>query len=375
MRESQQSRANNADVVTCEKPGISACEPAVLSPNRADWPLVTVIVPILNEAGFIETCLTSILRNDYPAERMEILVVDGMSTDGTRDAVARMAAEDSRVRLLDNPQRVPSFALNRGIREARGSIIVRIDGHAEVAGDFLLNSVKTLIARPECWVVGGAIETVSETFVGRTIAAAMSTPVGVGNAMFRMPGYEGYVDTIAFGAHWRWVFDRIGLFDEEIARNQDDEFNARLINAGGKIFMTQSIRSRYFPRSSLRKLWRQYFQYGFWRIRTIQKLGKPATPRQVAPLLFVSGMIVLGVASLVWSPMAYLWAAYLLAYGLGLVVGACQVARKAGVGSGLLSPVVFAILHFAYGLGSLQGIWVFSIRRRSVGAAESSLSR
>ncbi len=338
-------------------------------------PLVSIVLPILNEAEFIERCLRSLLDNDYPPDRMELLVVDGMSSDGTREIVARMAASDPRIRLLDNPARIQCCAMNIGIRAARGDIITRVDGHAEVAADFIRNSVRVLEEHPECWCVGGPIETVSDSFVGRTIAAAMSTPVGVGNAMFRLAGYEGYVDTIAFGSHWRWVFDRAGLFDEEMVRNEDDEFSARMIRAGGRIYMSQSIRSRYFPRSSLRKLWRQYFQYGFWRIRTIQKAGRPATFRQVVPLLFVSGLIALLVGAAIWSPLRWVLAAYVGLYAAGLLAGSVQVARRAGWKSFFLAPAVFAILHFAYGLGSLKGIWVFHVLRREGSATESTLTR
>lgn len=327
-------------------------------------PFVTVILPVRNEADFIARCLQSLQASDYPADRMEFLVVDGMSDDATRTIVQEIAARDPRVRLLDNPERIAPHAMNRGVRAARGAIIIRVDGHAEVEPDFVRQSVAVLQVHPECWCVGGPIQTINADFVGQTIAAAMSTPVGVGNAMFRLGNYEGYVDTIAFGAYWRWAFDKAGMFDEELVRNQDDEFNARLIQRGGKIFMSQCIRSRYYPRTSLRKLWRQYYQYGFWRIRTIQKLGKPASLRQLAPLLLVAGMGVLALAALVWGPARWLFAGTVALYLLGLLVGAVQVARRAGLRSFLLAPIVFILLHWGYGLGSLKGVLWFVILRR-----------
>ncbi len=357
---------------SAHRTGMTAMQNAT---NSSDWPMVTVVLPILNEAPFIERCVGSLTGGDYPRDRLEILVVDGMSTDGTREIVARLAAQDDRIRLLDNPRRYQACAMNIGIRAARGEIITRVDGHAEVAPDFLRNSVRVLKDHPECWCVGGAIETVSDTFVGRTIAAAMSTPVGVGNAMFRLAGYEGYVDTVAFGSHWKWIFDKTGLFDEEMVRNEDDEFSARMLRSGGRIFMSQSIHSRYFPRSSLRRLWRQYFQYGFWRIRTIQKARKPATFRQIVPLLFVTGFLVLLGAAVCWPPARWAFGAYAGLYACGLLAGAAQVARRVGAAGFVLAPVVFAILHFAYGLGSLKGIWSFVILRRGAGARESALTR
>ena len=188
----------------------------------------------------------------------------------------------------------------------------------------------------------------------------MSCPVGVGNSRFRTGGYEGYVDTLAFGAYWKWAFEKAGMFDEELVRNQDDELNARIIEQGGKIYLSQSIRSRYFPRASLKKLWKQYYQYGVWRIRTLQKRGR-ASLRYMIPMFFVvaAGIALLsGIMSPTLRPLAIcFWAAYIAA----LITGAVMVGRREGFRGFLLSPVVFSILHFSYGLGSLFGIYWFAL--------------
>jgi len=327
-------------------------------------PLVSIILPIRNEADFIERCLESIRACDYPPDRLEIIVVDGMSDDGTREIVRRLAAADGRIRLLDNPYRIVPHAMNRGIRESTGEIIIRVDGHATVPANFIGQNVAELREHPEAWCVGGPVETVNTTCVGRAIAGAMTSPVGVGNAMFRLGNFEGYVDTLAFGAYHRWVFDKIGLFDEELVRNQDDELNLRVILGDGKIFMTPRIHSQYFPRTSLRKLLRQYYQYGFWRIRTIQKHRQPATLRQVAPLMFVALWLVLIVATFVYRPCAWILAGYAAIYLLALFAGAVDVLRRHGLAEALLAPLVFAILHFGYGLGSLKGLVWFVLLRR-----------
>lgn len=332
--------------------------------DPADLPRVSVIVPIRNEADFIERCLRSILENDYPADRVEVLVVDGMSDDGTREIVGRVAAAEPRVRLLDNPQRIVPFAMNRGIRESRGDLVLRIDGHAAAPPDFIARNVAAMQEHPDAWGVGGAIDTVCSNDVGRAISAAMTSPVGVGNARFRLGGFQGYVDTIPFPCYRRWVFDRIGLFDEELVRNQDDEFNLRLTLAGGKLWMDSRIRSQYFARGSLRKLARQYFQYGFWRIRTIQKHRRPASLRQIAPMIFVSTWLALIVGTVVWRPIGCVLAAFAALYALGLAVGALDVARKAGLKYALLAPLAFMAMHFCYGLGSLEGLVVFGLLRR-----------
>jgi succinoglycan biosynthesis protein ExoA len=330
-----------------------------------DFPFVTIIMPIRNEADFIERVLRSVLDNDYPPDRMEILVVDGMSNDGTRDIVARMSKEDNRIKLLDNPKRITPSAMNIGIKAARGDLFIRVDGHVEIPVHFMSKSIQCLHEHPEAWVAGGYIKTIADSYVGRAIAAAMQSPIGVGNSRFRLGDYEGWVDTLAFGAHHKWVVDKIGYFDEELVRNQDDEFNLRIVLAGGKIWMSKDIQSKYFSRGSLYKLWKQYFQYGFWRIRTLQKHKRPASLRQLAPLLFVLSLLSLGLAGFLWKPFWILLIIEAALYVLALLIGALDVGRKSGWQYAPLAPMVFAILHFAYGLGSLWGIVRFSILRGS----------
>lgn len=341
------------------------------------YPFVSIILPICNEADFIETCIESILDSDYPKDRMEVIVVDGMSTDSTPQIVQAIASRDDRVHLFDNPRRIVPVAMNQGIIRSKGEIIIRVDGHVIVAKDFISKSVQTLIEHKEAWCVGGPVETVNSTFIGKTIAAAMSSPVGVGNSMFRLGDYQGHVDTLAFGAYWRWVFDKIGFFDEELVRNQDDELNMRLILNGGKIYMTPSIRSRYFPRSSLKKLARQYYQYGFWRIRTIQKHKRPATVRQIIPLAFVCLWIVLIFASLFTLSGKCMLTGFAALYLLILFLGLLDVSRKTGLKSGLISPLIFVIIHFSYGIGSLYGLiwWIVLGKKPSSNHSASKLSR
>lgn len=326
-------------------------------------PFVTVIMPIRNEADFIERAIRSILDNDYPAEKMEILVVDGMSDDGTREIAARLSKADSRVMMLDNPKRIAAAAMNIGLNAARGDLFIRIDGHVEIPADFITKSIQCLHEHPQAWVAGGYIKTVADSITGQAIAVAMKSPIGVGNSRFRLGDYEGWVDTLAFGAHHKWVVDRIGYFDEELVRNQDDEFNLRINLAGGKIWMSKAIQSTYFSRSSLRKLWKQYFQYGFWRIRTLQKHKRPASFRQLVPLLFVLSLLLPGLAGFLWKPLWILLAIEAAFYVLGLFVGAFDVGRKSGWRYTPIAPIVFAILHFAYGSGSLWGVVRFSILR------------
>ncbi|MBN1943213.1 MAG: glycosyltransferase family 2 protein [Phycisphaerae bacterium] len=328
------------------------------------WPPVSVIIATRNEAPFIERNVRSVLANDYPADKIEVLVVDGMSEDGTADIVRSLREEDSRVRLVENPRRIAPVAFNLGIENSTGEVLFFVSGHGAVSENFLRKSIETFRAQPEAWCVGGAIETINENFIGRAISGAMSSPVGVGNARFRLGNFKGWVDTVTAAGYWRWVFDKIGMFDEELVRHQDDELNLRLILNGGKIYMDSDIKSYYYSRGSLRKLIKQYWQYGIWRPRTIQKHNRPATLRQIAPMIFALIWVVLVAGTLIWHPIGWALGAFAAMYVLGLLAGGLDVARRAGLACGLLAPIVFMILHFCYGFGGLVGIVIFWVLRR-----------
>jgi glycosyltransferase involved in cell wall biosynthesis len=329
-------------------------------------PQVTLILPIRNEARYIAQCLDAVLAQTYPRECLEILVVDGMSDDGTREIVNRSIAKISNLQspisnlfLLDNPERIVPTALNRGIQNARGEIIIRVDGHCVIARDYVRRCVGALhTVAADC--VGGAIETLGETFTARAIALAMSSPFGVGGARFRYSTRAGYVDTLAFGAYRRAVFDRIGLFDEELVRNQDDEFNFRLTRAGGKIWLDPQIKSVYYSRGTLRGLWKQYYEYGFWKVRVIQKHGRPASLRHLVPAIFVLALCVALVGTLVTQQ--WLWLLLIaLPYVLASVTASLVVAARRDWRTLPLLPLVFFVLHCAYGVGFLFGLvrWIF----------------
>src|SRR5690606_22210316 len=227
-------------------------------------PHVTIIMPVRNEGQFIGRAIESIIEAGTGITSYDVIVVDGMSEDDTRAVVARAQATSVNISLISNPERTVPHALNLGVTAARGEVVVRVDGHAEVAPDFLKVSLSELTAHPECACVGGPIESVSLDENSATISMAMASPFGVGNARFRTGGVAGYVDTLAFGAYNKADLIAVGLFDEQLVRNQDDEMNFRLNKAGRKIWFSPAIRSKYFVRSSLRKLFTQYFQYGYW---------------------------------------------------------------------------------------------------------------
>jgi succinoglycan biosynthesis protein ExoA len=319
-------------------------------------PYVTVIMPIRNEAAYIEGSLRAVLDQDYPGDRLQVLVVDGRSDDGTRTIVTDLLdnADIDEGRLLDNPSLIVPSGLNLALAHARGEVIVRVDGHCEVPRDYLKRCIAAL-EQVDADCAGGVVTTVGETRVARAIALAQSSAFGVGGVAFRSEkGRARYVDTLAFGAYRRDVFERIGGFDESLVRNQDDEFNLRLIRSGGKIWMDPSIRSRYYSRSNLKDLWKQYHGYGFYKWKVMKKHRTVPSWRHVVPATFVASLLLAALTS-AWlrrpGPLAAVLLPYLSAStATALVVGS----RHRSVAP--LLPVTFACLHVAYGLGTLEGI-------------------
>lgn len=319
-------------------------------------PFVTVMMPVRNEAPFIKRTLTSVLTQDYPAELMEIIVADGMSHDATRNIIRSLQPEHSNLKLLDNPGKIVATGLNLALQQARGEIIVRVDGHCEIPRDYVNSCVQHLLSRGVDGV-GGPIETIGETRGARAIALAMSSNFGVGGAAFRtVKDRTILVDTVAFPAYTRRAIEKGGPFDEELVRNQDDEYNYRLGKLGGRILLACDIRSQYFSRSSLCSLGRQYFQYGYWKVRVLQKHPRQMLARQFVPGLFVAALLIALFAaafSLVGAWMLGLLASAYLTANLG---ASFLAVRRGNWPLGPFLPLAFATLHFAYGCGFLFGL-------------------
>lgn len=314
------------------------------------------------------------LAQEAPEVTFEVIVADGMSDDGTRDILTCLANDDPRLRIVDNPRQIVSTGLNLGIRAARGPVIVRIDVHTEYAPDYLRQCLAVL-AETGADNVGGPWVATGRGYMGRLIATAFQSPFAVGGSRAHAPGYEGPVDTVYLGCLRRDVFNRIGVFDEELVRNQDDEFNLRLIRAGGKIWQSPRIRSWYTARGSLRALFRQYLQYGYWKVRVIQKHKMPASVMYLVPGVFVFTLFFLALAS-VFMPIAR----YGLALALGSYVSAISVASfLTAIRSRLsflpLLPAVFACFHFSFGIGFLYGVLDFVVLRRGPRPRFEALTR
>lgn len=348
--------------------------------SDSELPFVSVLMPVRNEGAYIEASLGCVLGQDYPAERMEILVADGRSTDDTREVVAAQARRDPRLRLVDNPGGIVATGLNAALLQARGEILVRVDGHCEVAPDYVRRCVAHLADQQRRGVVltgvGGPIETVGEGGLARAIAVAMSSRFGVGGSAFRVLGGKDadetlpefrHVDTIAFPAYPRTTVARGGLYDEELVRNQDDEYNYRLRKAGAELLLAPDVGSRYFSRATLRSLWRQYRQYGFWKVRVLQKHPRQMRWRQFVPPALVAALLLtagigllgagLGVGLAAWLPSMAVAGLYLAANLLA------SLATAGGAGKHRIAlPLAFAAMHLGYGLGFLLGLVRFAAR-------------
>ncbi len=325
----------------------------------AGLPFASIILPVRNEELYISKTLECLLDQTYPRDRMEIIVVDGSSNDSTRAIVSGIAALDPRLLLLENPRQIMAAGFNVGLKAAKGDILVMMGGHTEVAATFLRTGAQLLQeGLADC--VGGPVTTVGQTYTARAISLAMSSRLGVGNSPFRIGCAEPkYVDTAAFGAYTRKIIQRTGGLDEEFVRGQDDEFNYRLRKMGGRILIVPQLQSKYASRSSFASLWCQYFQYGYWKVRILQKHPRQMQWRQFVPVLFISCLVFLLIASLLVPRIgAPLLAGVLATYGLAIGLLSTMITLH----DRSLAPAVAlscVVLHFSYGLGFLRGVIAF----------------
>lgn len=364
VRRKRDVRRGNIDQEPLRRP-VPEVDRSTMGPAGRDLPFVTVIMPVRNEAGFIERSLDAALAQEYPSDRVELVITDGMSDDATREIIRRVARRnpERRIRLVDNPRKIVSTGLNAAIRAARGEVIVRMDAHTEYARDYILRCVEVL-SRTGADNVGGPARTKAEGYIQRAVAAAYHSPFSVGGAKFHDVGYEGAADTVTYGCWRREAFESFGLFDEKLVRNQDDEHNLRIVREGGLVWQSPSIRSWYSPRSSLRALFRQYAQYGYWKVPVILKHGTPASPRHFAPGAFILVFFCLATASLFEPKTLIPLSVLLAAYALWSLSASFVVCRHEGWDLLPVLPLVFAAYHFGYGYGFLRGVLDFTVLGR-----------
>ncbi|MBI4787220.1 MAG: glycosyltransferase family 2 protein [Chloroflexi bacterium] len=328
-------------------------------------PAVSVIIPCRNEARYIAATLDAVLRQSFPLSEMEILVVDGMSTDGTRRIVGDCAARAPQVRLLDNATRLIPTAMNIGLQAARGRYIAIVGAHCELSRDYIAECCRVLEAsRGEVVCAGGRVRAAGASFVAQAIALAMSSPFGVGNARFRVSEQPADVDTVAFGVYRRAALEAIGRVDERMLYAEDDELNFRLTQAGFRIRLLPQVSSKYYVRDRYRDLWAQYFNYGRGKVRLLRKHRRLPSWRALVPPLFVAALVGGWIAGLLFQPLLWLWSGMLVAY----VVAGLFAAASMGRGSTRIkekSPPLrwiaavcgaFVCLHVAYGTGFLREV-------------------
>ena len=322
-----------------------------------DAPTVSVIVPCRNEKDHIEEGVRSILAQDSPVGGFELLVVDGRSDDGTRKILDELALDDTRLRVIDNPDRFTPHAMNAGIRMAKGRFIAIMGAHTNYSKNYIQTCVELFDEHPDAWCTGGPIHSQGKSRFGRAVAVAMSHPIGVGNAKHRFTEFEGYAEGACFPVFRREVFEKIGLYDENLVRNQDDELNFRLALAGGKVYLSPRAKCRYYVRDTPRRLFWQYFQYGYYRVAVLRKHRVPASLRQLAPIIFFPLSLLMMIGC--WL-LPYWWASLgclpFFLYGFALISVAGWVAIKKGQVTGVLFPLAVLILHVSYALGFIWNV-------------------
>lgn len=320
-------------------------------------PFVSVLMPVHNEGQYIYRSLGAVLTQDYPKDRFEVLVIDGASTDATV-AICRELASDTEVpvQIIHNSQKYVAAGLNLGIIQAAGEIIVRVDGHCVIAPNYLQACVRHL-EDPAITGVGGAMETIGETPAARIIASAMSSVFGVGGSAFRTSkGRDMLVETVPFPAYRKADVLANGPFDEEMIRNQDDEYNYRILQNGGRLLLAADVGSKYYSRSNFRSLWRQYFQYGFFKVRVLKKHPHQMRLRQYIPALWLASLFILPLASLWLNELLWVLWAEIGLYLLALLWFSLSQVKNLGIAESLQLPLAFLILHSAYGAGFWGGI-------------------
>ena len=318
------------------------------SSTRPRWPSVSVVVPLRNSAATLQRCVSAILDQDYPG-RLDVVLAVGPSEDDTLAIADRAAAGDARVRVVPNPSGRTPAALNAGIAASDGDIVARVDGHAVVPPGYVRRAVDSLL-QTGADNVGGIQDAVGETTFERAVAAAMTSRFGVGNASFHYGGDAGPTDTVYLGVFRRSALDRVGGFDETLIRNQDYELNWRIRDTGGVVWFDPQLRVRYRPRSSLRGLARQYFEYGTWKREVLRRHPRSVRVRQLIPPAAVVANTTAVALAVAHRPR---WLAIPGVYAVAALGAAVVAGRGRDAGVALRLPAVFAVMHHAWGIGFL----------------------
>lgn len=318
-------------------------------------PFVTVGIPCLDEEDFIEDVVERVLGQSYPADKMEVLVADGGSTDRTLAILAELERRDPRVRCIPNPGKIQAAGMNEIVRQAKGEVLIRLDAHADYADDYIESCIRVL-EQTGADNVGGAARSLARNWFQKALCAALDSPLGVGGSKYRDASNEGYVESVFNGAFRRRVFETAGMYDPGAITNEDAELNQRILDSGGKIFLSRDIVAYYYPRDSYSGLAKQYFKYGKGRARTLLKHGGLPSIRPLVPFLFTVGALGL-IATRKRQP--FTLPAFAL-YALGAGIEAVRVGRKVGPWGIPVVWTIFPVLHVSHGLGMAAGLWHYA---------------
>lgn len=323
-------------------------------------PVVSIVIPCRNEERAIRQCLRSITDQIYPQDKLEVLVVDGLSTDNTLKIIDEVKKESqTNIKVLINNEKITPIAMNMGIKEAQGDIIIILSGHIFLQEDFVMKNIETLKeTNADC--VGGYYENIPDTKFAKYASVILKSPFGVGNTKYRISQKKQYVDTVAFGAYKKQTFEKYGLFDEKLVRNQDVELNSRIINNGGKIFFNPEIKSYYKPRTTFNKYIKQNYGNGFWHIETLKVNKKALGLRHLVPFFFVVGLSMALLLSIYTKVLLNL---ILIPYVTLSIIESFRIGMKyKDLKIIIVLPFLFLLTHLSYGFGTLMGL-IRSIHR------------
>ena len=330
----------------------------------ARLPFVSVVIPVRNEHKYIRACLDSVLRQDYPRDRHEVLLAVGPSTDDTEAIIGEYEVRYDHIHMLKNPRGTISCGVNIGIRAAKGEYIVRLDAHTEFDEYYISKCIEYLL-KTGAENVGGPTAVKGKNPIQRAVAAAYDSPFALGGGKQHIKNYEGYSDTVSFGAFKKSTAEKVGLFDENLILNEDDDFNFKICEAGGKIFISSKIYSTYYPRDTYSGLIKQYFGYGLWKVAVIKKHHKPARISHLVPMLFVLFLVIGGLLSCFSRSFRKYYAGVIGLYGL-MDAGASFTLKiednPDGIMLRLRLMVIHLLLHVSYGCGFIAGIFKFGLQ-------------
>ncbi len=317
---------------------------------------VSVIIPCYNEGETIQLLLQALLEQTYPSTQMEVVIADALSEDDTRAKIAQFADDHPELRIIvvDNPKRTIPAAVNTAAQAAKGTYLVRLDAHSVPDQEYIALSVQ-MLKEGIADNVGGVweIEPGQDSCIAKAIAAAASHPLGAGDALYRIAKKAAFVDTVPFGAFSKEIFNKVGCFDESLLSNEDYEFNTRLRLSGGKVWLDPRIRSRYFARKNLKQLARQYWRYGYWKLRMLKRYPKTIRWRQAIPPLFVFGVILFIILALFSNFARIILAGILGIYLTILLVFSILEAIKRRNICYLYMVLAITVMHFSWGMGFL----------------------